>query len=326
MMMQSGSTSRGVLIGLAVVAGIALVASAYLYLDRLTQRGSRTLERSFRLDDSPLRRVDPGLITYRQVEQVPTGLAVSAGIAVDGEGRLVVAGDRQVRVLDEQGQAIRSIELADRPTCIAAGADGMLWVGFVGRIEAYAAAGADPAVRLDMPAGAYVTSLAPDGEDVWVADAGRKLVLCVDRQGKIKLELRGSEGLLVPSPHLDVAVHDGLVWVANPGRWRLEAYTREGGPVRSFGRMALDTAGFVGCCNPSDFAILPDGGIITSEKGAARVKVFNTGAGLEGVVADATTLGDIEGAMDVAVDAAGRVYVLDTRSRSVRIFQRKDEP
>jgi DNA-binding beta-propeller fold protein YncE len=268
--------------------------------------------------------VDPALIKYRQVKQVPTGMSVPAGITV-ADGRLIVAGDKQVRVLDGEGRVIRTIDLADRPTCVTVGTHGTIWVGYVGRIEAYAAGDAAPHT-VALPEGAYVTSIAADGEDVWVADAGRKLILCIDAKGTIRQELKGSEGLLVPSPHLDVAVKDNLVWIANPGKWRLEAYTREGKPVRSFGSMSMDTAGFVGCCNPSDFAILPDGKIVTSEKGAARVKVFGANAALESVVADATTLGDIEGAMDVATDLAGRVYVLDTRSKSVRVFERRNEP
>lgn len=325
MVRRRGSTSRGVLIGLAVVCGAALVGGAYVHLGRISQRGNHKLERSFQYDDTAIRRVDPKLIIYRQVKQVPAGVAVPAGIAIDREGRLIVAGDKQVRVFDSDGDLTQTKDLADRPTCVAVGAEGTLWVGFVGRIEAHAAAKAAPTATVALPAGAYVTSIAVDGEDVWVADAGRKLVLRCDASG-VKQELKSSEGLLVPSPHLDVAVHGNLVWVANPGKWRLEAYTRDGKPVRSFGTMGTDVAGFVGCCNPSDFAILPDGKIVTSEKGAARVKVFNTHAALDAVVADASVLGDIQGAMDVAVDPAGRVYVLDTLSRSVRIFERRDVP
>ena len=322
---RRGSTSKGLLIGLAVVVGAALVGGAYGYLGRLSQRGNQKLERSYQYDDTAIRRVDPKLIKYAQVKQVPTGMAVPAGIAIDREGRLIVAGDKQVRVMDEQGRVVWTIELTDRPTCVAAGTHGTIWVGYVGRVEAHPAAEAAPAATIELPAGAYVTSIAADGENVWVADAGRKLVLRCDTSG-VKQELRGQDGLLVPSPHLDVAMQGDLVWVANPGKWRLEAYTRDGKPSRSFGKMGTDAAGFVGCCNPSDFAILPDGKIVTSEKGAARVKVFDAHAALESVVADATLLGDIQGAMDVAVDPAGRVHVLDTLTKSVRIFERRNEP
>ena len=55
---RAGSTSRGVLVGLAVVAGIALVGGAYVYLGDLKQNANRKLERSYQYDDSPLRRVD----------------------------------------------------------------------------------------------------------------------------------------------------------------------------------------------------------------------------------------------------------------------------
>jgi hypothetical protein len=94
---------------------------------------------------------------------------------------------------------------------------------------------------------------------------------------------------------------------------------------------------FFGCCNPSQFAVLPSGSIVTSEKGVPRVKVYSEFGEFECVVAGPqqldvaeAELGDprsvqAKAVFDVAADSQGRVLVLDPRKKSVRIFTRNSE-
>ncbi|MHC4524382.1 MAG: hypothetical protein ACYSU8_02430, partial [Planctomycetota bacterium] len=94
--------------------------------------------------------------------------------------------------------------------------------------------------------------------------------------------------------------------------------------------------GFSGCCNPVALAILPDGGFVTAEKGLVRVKVYDADGEFVGVVAGPDQLGWIaplrvcktpeeckSKGFDVAVDSAGRIYVLDTLRNVVRVFEKK---
>ena len=66
--------------------------------------------------------------------------------------------------------------------------------------------------------------------------------------------------------------------------------------------------------------MLPDGRYVTSEKGLLRVKVYDAEGRFESLVADASTLGDDTSPREVAADSRGRVLVLDTPTRSVRVF------
>lgn len=312
--------------GIVVLAVLCACAAAglYMYLKRSSQRTLARQEESFRYDASATRRVDPTLIRFRQAGQIDTGLANPVAIAVTSKGQVFVAGDRQVRALTLEGAVARKIDLSDNPTCLAARDDGSLAVGFIDRVELYDAAGNRQASWAAAPKGSYLTSVCLSGTDVWVADAGRRVVMRCDASGRVLLEL-GKGDLNVPSPHLDVGVApDGVVWLANPGKQRLEAYTPGGGPVRQFGRPGTAPGFFPGCCNPTDFVILPDGNIAASEKGAARVTLYRPDGTLDCVVADVTMLGDTAGAMDLAADGRGRIYVLDTPGRTVRIFARRE--
>jgi hypothetical protein len=85
----------------------------------------------------------------------------------------------------------------------------------------------------------------------------------------------------------------------------------------------MEIEGFSGCCNPSHFAILEDGSFVTSEKGLARVKIYNRIRDIVSVVALPDQF--IEGTvgLDLAVDSSQKIYVLDPRQKLVRIFEKK---
>ena len=73
-------------------------------------------------------------------------------------------------------------------------------------------------------------------------------------------------------------------------------------------------------------ATFPDGRTVTAEKGlaATRVKVYTAAGELETVVAAPDRFDELPNGplilLDVAVDAAGRVVVLDPNRRQVRVF------
>jgi hypothetical protein len=158
----------------------------------------------------------------------------------------------------------------------------------------------------------------------------------ISRFGKAN-EDQGFEGIIVPSAYFDLALsQDGLLRVVNPGRLRVDAFTRDGQYEFSWGEPGNAIEGFCGCCNPCALAVLPDGRFVTAEKGLMRVKVYNSDSGFEGVVAGFTDLNiRLEpkicktpdecraNALDVAVDQAGDIYVLDTDRAQVRVFRKR---
>jgi sugar lactone lactonase YvrE len=80
-------------------------------------------------------------------------------------------------------------------------------------------------------------------------------------------------------------------------------------------------------------ARMPDGRLVTSEKGIPRVKIYTEAGELQSVVAGPRQLEVSEAALgdarvdqegrvfDVAVDADGRIFVLDPWKKCIRIFE-----
>ncbi len=321
------SKLRTISLGAAILAVPIGAGWAYRALQSSAERHDRSVEEGAQYDISALLHVDAALIRHNEVGRILTGMQSPRIMAVDPQGRLLVGGDRRVRLFSASGERLRDIELEQSPNCVAATADGQILVGIRDHIEVFAENGRRIANWPSFGTSSLLTCIAVAGNDVYVADAGRRTVLRCTRDGRVEAELAKADpsrhipGLIVPSPHLDVAVdHDGLVWITNPGRYRLEAYNRDGEPQRFFGSSGTAIDQFLGCCNPSDIALLADGRIVTAEKGVPRVKVYLPDGRLESVVAAPDAFGENNAGLDLAVDAAGRVLVLEPGTQFVRVF------
>jgi hypothetical protein len=331
----------GVLIAVAVVVGVFVVVR----LD-VTGRKDSGLGKEFEYDIESLAKIDPNLILYEELGQpISSGFSESHGIAVDSEGLVYVAGDKAIRVFAVGGTLSGEIKLIDMPRCLAVAGDGNIYVGVKGHVEVYDRGGKQLASWQGMSSDSLLTSIAVWKNDVFVADAGNRIVLHYDVNGTLvnrigqKDKDKNISGFVIPSPYFDLAVGgDGLLRVVNPGRHRVEAYTYDGNLESWWGKFSSDVAGFTGCCNPVNFAILEDGSFVTCEKGLIRVKIYSPEGNFVGVVAGpqqlledgaahiCETAAECQtGGFDVAVGHHGQIFVLDTIKNVVRTFTRKKE-
>jgi len=315
----------GVLIASAVVVGIGAVA----LVDTTGEKGSG-LSEAYNLDPAKLAKFDPNLLHYEEaITPIPTGFARSRGLALDAEGRFYVAGDEAIRVLSRTGNLERIVSLARSPHCVAVAADGKLYVGLRDHVEVFDAAGQSLGSWDKLGPRAFLTSIIVTKNDVFVADAGNSVVLRYDLAGQLVGRIgekdadRDIPGFYVPSPYFDLAMApDGLLRVVSPGRLRVEAYTPDGDLEFWWGEASTAIDGFSGCCNPVNFALVPDGGFVTTEKGLPRVKIYDISGAFRSVVAGADALNTVGLGIvfDVAVDSQGRIFLLDPIKRAFRIF------
>ena len=300
----------------------------------------------FGLDLSSLYEVDPNLIQFEQTSEIAVSLDALRALAVGPADKIYVAGDQAVRVFSAAGGEVAVIATEGKPSCLAVGGDdhanpGRIYVGTGKRIELFDPAG-KPAGSWDVPGeNVILTSIAVAKSDVLVADAGNRIVLQYDTTGQVVGKIgapvadRETRTFNIPSSYFDIAIStDGLLHVANPGVLRIETYTFDGQLEVRWGEAGSGIEDFFGCCNPSQFAVLPSGEIVTSEKGVPRVKVYSEFGEFQCVVAGPqqldvaqSELGDpravqAKAVFDVASDSQGRVLVLDPRKKIVRIFTR----
>jgi hypothetical protein len=263
---------------------------------------------------------------YRETRRI--GLdETPGGIAVDARGRILVASGSNLLFLDGDGNRRNVVELGEPPTCLAAGRGNEVVVGFRRRLDVVDGSGKRRTIFGEPGEKAFITSVAVVAGDIFAADAGNRVVWRLDRSGRLLGTLGkgggrdGHPGFVVPSPYFDVAAGgDGSVWVANPGFHRVENFSREGTFRSSWGKASIGTDGFAGCCNPSHIAVTRSGSFVTSEKGIPRVKLHGPDGRFEAVVAGPENFAPGTEGLDLAVDVAGRILVLDPPGKALRIF------
>ena len=241
---------------------------------------------------------------------------------------------------------IKTIPLESEPYSLTVGNaehafPGRIYVGMWDHVETFAPDGNRLAT---WPKLGILTSVAAAEKEVFVADAHAKVIRQFDPDGKQlgqigrRADSRDAPAFVVPSPYFPIAMApDGLLRVSNPGTFHVEAFTLDGHLELSWGKPGERIEGFCGCCNPAHLAVLPDGRIVTAEKGIPRVKVYSTEGTFESVVAGPESLSPSLAAatearedlrlhpVDVAADSRGRILVLDPAARRVKIFAENEK-
>jgi hypothetical protein len=320
------------------------VAAAAAGLSTVAARAAAAVEENpWRYDVDRLRRVDPALIHYERTTSFETGLVGPRRLAVGGDGRLMVAAGRSLLLFGADGTRQTELALEGPARAVRFAADGRIFVGLRDRVEVLDAKGRRVAAWPAFQGKPFLTGLALGERDVFVADAGNRVVYRCDFEGRVNLRLgeknldRKVPGLVLPSPFLDVELGvDGLLRINNPGRHKVETYSLDGELVASWGRPGVAIDSFCGCCNPINLALLPDGRCVTAEKGLPRVKVYASDGRLESVVAGpdqfaavASEERDVKASettndgLDVALDGEGRLWVLDLVGGTLQAFRPK---
>ncbi len=329
---------------MVVVAALGVGAYALFRLDSLGNDQTEVVDR-FQSDLADYLEVPADMLGYVQRRRISVALQEPTAIALDSVGRIYVAGDQAIEVLDSTGKPTAMIRLDDVPGCLAVAGPsdahtGRVYVGLPRHVAVFDEQGELVQQWPQLPAKATLTAIAVSGDNVFVADAGQRVVLRYSAEGQLRGTIgqadpdRHMPGFVIPSAYFDlVADADEILHVVNPGMGRVEAYSFDGDLQSFWGQTGSALPGFFGCCNPAHVALLPDGSFVTSEKGIPRVKVYSPEGDLEKVVAgpqqldvSASMLGDARGnqkerVFDVAVAATGSVFVLDPLKRCVIVFE-----
>ncbi|HCF95668.1 MAG TPA: hypothetical protein DEW46_11440 [Verrucomicrobia bacterium] len=293
-------------------------------------------------DLEALAQVDPALIGYRRDLRFSTGMKAARGLAVTEAGEVLVAGDHGYARFSATGEALLAEPIDDSARAVWWDSEsGAVWVAGERRVYRFAATGGLEA-QWPMPyegAHARITSIATSAGAVFLAIEERRRghVLRCSMDGETAeplFEPNPEEGvlpILSPSPYVDLGVtSEGHILVGNLGQCQVQLFSATGNLLAAWGRSSFAIDGFCGCCNPVCVAALPDGRVVTGEKGLKRVKIYRTSGELDGVIAApaefsaAAQAGEpdpqkLKG-LDVAVRSDGAVVVLDQTDATVHVM------
>jgi hypothetical protein len=297
----------------------------------------------FTYDVARFQKSDPALVRFEEVGRFPAGIERPRNIAAAGDGSIFICGGSGIRKFSDKGELLLEIPTGQAVYSVALRESGEILAGQPGRIEVFDASGTSVAVWGGFSEKLLPTSIAIAGGNVFVADAGNRVLLKLDAGGKTIGTIgaadpaRDIRGFMIPSPYFCVRMApDGLLRVTNPGEHRIEAYTLDGDLEVSWGKASFAIDGFCGCCNPVSFDIFADGSFVTCEKGLPRVKLYDSHGEFTGLVAgpesfpaylkaaNAGTPDSLGTGIYAAIDPQGRVLVLDAVGGEVRIMKPKE--
>lgn len=304
------------------------------------QAAENTARNPFAYDVTHLQKTDPKLVSYEETTRWKAPHAEARRIAIGPDDTLYICSGNYLTAMSRTGERGLEIAVAEPSRCAAVANDGTIYLGLRDHIEIFDAQGQRKATWNSPGKKTWLTGLAATENEVFAADAGNRVLLRYDKSGQLvrrlgeKSKERNIPGFIIPSPFFDVKIsRDGLLRVNNPGRHRLELYTPDGDFEGSWGSVSMGITGFCGCCNPINFTLLPDGRFVTCEKGLPRVKVYSADGQFESVVAGVESFAEnskacgpsdcTAGGLDAAVDAEGRIYILDFVTGDVRGMKRK---
>lgn len=139
---------------------------------------------------------------------------------------------------------------------------------------------------------------------LYVSDAFKKRVYCLLPSGGKVWESSGADRFAVPNFRfaLDISP-EGDLWVANPGRGRIEKLDKATGKfIASW--TPLKKFAFAGCCNPTEFAALAGGKFATMEKGSRLMRVFSP----DGACVYSSPVSELWGSYELRAHADGEGF------------------
>jgi hypothetical protein len=281
-------------------------------------------------DMTLLKSGDTSVAKYEEIQDITPGLTGIHAIAVDNSDHFYVAGENGVEIFDQTGKRLSGFTIDGPAQCIHVDPNGLIFLGIQDQLEIYSASGKLLKKWKSCGEKSIITSVAVNGNDIFIADAGNKIVYHYNNAGTLLRQIgqkdpeKGIRGFVIPSPYFDLGIgNKGELWVVNPGRHTFEQYDMEGELVTSWGKATMTMEGFCGCCNPSHFAMFPDGSFVTSEKGIERIKVYKPDGAFSCLVAGPDKFTEGTKGIDLAVDSKNRILVLDPEKNQIRIFTEK---
>ena len=251
------------------------------------------------------------------------------GICLDRTGLIYAVGDSEVKVLDVEGRLQRRWPTEGPGYSVAVDEENTLYVGEVEQIEKFDQSGRHTGTWKDEDRLGVITASAFFGDYILVADARDRCLRRYDRSGRWLNNIgkdNNTKGFLIPNGHLDFSVDaQGVIHAVNPAKHRVERYSLTGELLGHFGKFGTRRPeDFPGCCNPTNLALNRKGQIIVTEKAGPRVKLYDAAGKLLALVGR-EAFDPICKNMDVATDARGLIYVVDTVRLHICVFAPEED-
>src|SRR5690606_29199730 len=222
--------NKGIVIFLIV---LAVVIIAVIAGDYLSGRPDKSAPNPFAYDVNDFKNVPEELIHFKETKNFKLGFEQATAITIASD-KLFVSGDNKLQIIDYSGKLITELNLPGKPQTVEVSND-IVFISINNQIHVYNENGDLSKQWEPLGENSLITAISAFGNNIFVADAGKRKVVRYNLQGEKLAEFDGKadegvvHGFIIPSPYFDLDINsDGDLWVVNPGLHALENYTEDG--------------------------------------------------------------------------------------------------
>jgi len=312
---------------------VLLIASAFIICLSCEKKSPpETRDKFYNPDNDSLINIDPRLIGYYEDEPLPKPEGEVNALHIDLHDRVYIGSGKALFIVDTLGTHLNAVALDDTVRSITTHENGDIYIASQKRISVLDSGGIKKQSWEMDNERTFFTSVAVDGNNVFAADAGERIILRFDTTGTLinrigdKDSTKDISGFVIPSANFGLAIgRDGSLWAANTGRHKLQNFRTNGELISEWGEAGAQTDAFCGCCNPVSFTLIGDGSFVTGEKGFSRVKIYNQAGKFVTVVAPPSVFLGPKAIAALAADSHGTIYIADAYEKTIRRFKRKQD-
>lgn len=243
-------------------------------------------------------------------------------VAVSENGLIFLGGESFVSCYNNGFERQWTLKMPERITAVAVCGDSV-FASSVGKIFVVGKNGTIIGEWGPYEVNSIFTSLSANHHLVAVADAANKIVFILRKDGEVTGMIgQNDKRFIIPSSYFDVALtKNDTIYIANPGNHRIEKWNTHGFFISEFGNNGTGPDEFNACCNPSHFALIPQG-FVTAEKGLNRIKILGMDGGFtEFVSVNNKFVPSVP--LDVASADGKTIYAANETDSKLYVFKRK---
>ena len=313
---------------LTIAVVLVIIAAFYLIGKQLMRPNyGNPKENPYSLNLEKIGEIAPEQYGNYTATKIPLAIRKPKALAIGSDDKIYVSGDSAIYIYSPAGEKLSSFGIGKHAFALSVKPNGQILAGVKDHIEVYDTTGKLLETWESLGEKAFITSITFTEDRVYCSEPEAEMVYEFSAKGE-KLRTIGNrdttENVLrftLPSYYFDVAIGpDGYLWAANTGQHKLVCVNKNGDVRTYWGKTSSGVEGFCGCCNPSHFAFLHNGAVITSEKGIVRVKKYNAAGEFEHAIAgpEHFTKGSL--GLDIAINSQQKIHVLEPMAQVIHIF------
>lgn len=313
-----------------IIISCAIIILGYLLITLLISKSSQRTDSPFKFNLEDFNTVDKDLISHKEIRQI----SLPDNEYIDlfyYKNKIYLLSKNKIKVISPEGAKISEIKISKKPTAFTICKEALIYICFQNYILIYDIHGEIVKESHAENERSFFSSIAVGEDEVFVADAGLRQVIVYDKDLIKQTSFAGESGVsdvhgfIIPSNHFALALDtDMALWVVNPGLHAIQNYSYDGRLRGYWSKTSYQIDGFSGCCNPFYLKFLPNGNMLTSEKGLVRVKIHKESGEFVSVVAPPKKFKTGGVAPAITIDENDNVIILDFDNNMIRFFNKKD--